>query len=248
MKQSGRACRLGCGLLLLCAFARQPALLDRLVGEDHGRPLTLYLSSDSDFLSHSVFRATSAARVAVGFEQAAAPPPRQPSRSDAPVTAVVVTGKSVEYALGQVFGAAGGYRWLEANGVIEITPPVSGAFLEQIVPEFTLTNATLMDALAAVHRLMDPAYAAPTGIVGSMLGNADDPAEQARWSRPTTARFSVRVRHVTVRQVLDAIAVAFDGASWLVRYTGETPAYATCEISFETFDGVRIGQSARIGR
>lgn len=121
-----------------------------------------------------------------------------------------IRGSSLRDALDQLRACDAAYEWRVVNGVIVMRPKSSWSstdhLLNRPVPEFTLADAGLRQAVAEVHRLWfrDAVY---------------DPSIP----EPSTIRLSVRLAHATVLDVLNAIAKQGGGLMWIV----ESPPHAS---------------------
>jgi hypothetical protein len=146
----------------------------------------------------------------------------QPSQASADIAetgaSVNVSGLPAVEAFAKVVDAKGGYRWSEVDGMIVVRPKDSlgGGWLDQRVGRFDAYELTAKDAVYRVHRLFDASYN-PTPTSSAVLDRyRQQPAKYASVMKP----LNLSLHQATVWQILDAIANAHGGLSWIVRYQG----------------------------
>jgi len=235
------------GVVASLALGPQEAQMARLVGNGAGNVRLAVIRYDvrshGQYLEQTLLDAAATVRVPVGLERVrdASTSWPQPGGME---QATTLTGLALSDAFAEILaagglapGAASGVRGVSwVNGVAEVSVlPPGRTFLDTEVPAFHLSNATIQDALEAVHRLLDGTRK-PEG-----FGNAFGPAARQFSDR----RFSLTLGRTTVRALLDAIVVAHGDASWVVRYRQASGDYAGCEIGARSFEGVAMTTSAR---
>jgi hypothetical protein len=152
------------------------------------------------------------------------------------------------------------FSWSDNGRVIHVTQFGSRpTALDTVVPSFTLTKASLRDALTAVHRIFDPDRPASRGEAGSIAfrppvdsvlpSRLGEPASVARPPMEDASELSVdwdamfndgnislALTNVSARTVLDEVVLHSGKGSWVVRYRDETGTYPACRLAFTLFD------------
>lgn len=122
-------------------------------------------------------------------------------------------------ALESFISANRGYELIAGRPVTAIRPTGAAAdptdWLNSAVSSYEVHDVTVVEALTQLRRQFDPAYDA------SRVRGAVDIAAQ---------RFSVTLSRVTVRDVLDVIALAQGPAVWIVSFSGAAPSCANARI------------------
>jgi len=219
-----------------------------LVGALGQHPVVLRLPP-SDGLSFEVMtlELSRAAHVAVGLERVVDPPLPGGIISDTRgQRSIAVTGMRLADALSLLLSAPQsaygparpqGYsvEWPSAKGVVHLSSlNAKTSFLMRRVASFELHGQPFSESLSAIHRALDPAFPTSVGSAGSVTGEA--------WRTPIT----VALTDATVRDVLDALALAHGDLSWYVRCRSDEGEYAGSTIGFASFDGSGVQVNARV--
>jgi hypothetical protein len=253
----------------------------RIVGTRNGQPLSATVPFPSGVtFETAIEQLTSSVHAPTGFEIVQRDPSIRAPDVDGP-RMVTLSGKPVAELLDLfVYEAprvAAGtpheapmFSWNDTGLVIHVTQFASQpTALDTMVPSFTLTQASLRDALVAVHRIFDPGRPTPRGEAGSIgyRPPVDSvlpsvPGEARAATRPpidnvsepdgdwdamfNDANISVALRNVSARSVLDEIVLRSGKGSWVVRYRDQTASYRGCQLAFTLFDSrVRTELEAR---
>jgi hypothetical protein len=210
--------------------ATAQTLSDRMLVTGHNTTLTRPVTNVKAIVEE-VGRAT---RAAVGLEQVPALPlPPRVVRKRTVESQTPLAGKRIGEILDLLVNADPRYTWRDRGSIIEIAPKdlVDSDPLNIIIADFTLDNATVDAALVALHRVFDPAYSGPTGVVHTGIRPSLD--AEAQGTRP----FTVHLHNSRLREVLNAIAVAHGDLMWFVGFTQAPAAVEHMTLEFVTFDG-----------
>lgn len=206
-----------------------------------------------------------AARVPVGLEsmpETGPGPVSHPPSASAPQA--TFAGRSVIDVLRAFDAAFPGYRWKEADGVIEISPASAGPSpLDSIASggAASLTNVTLGGALEAVRAALDPTAKpreadASAEEITVFLSNGptglkvDDSSERAMKASEALLQqtFSVAAPGASVRTLLDSIVRAHGGLTgWIVRYP-TVGSHQMCQVAFALSTGWEKSIEVRLAR
>ena len=151
-----------------------------------------------------------------------------------------LTGLSIEAALDKIVGFLPAYAWTKDAGVYHVRPKTfrdaPDVALNRPVDRLEASLANVDEALAAVHRLLDPSY--------TFRGSQASPPDRLKafLDKPMT----LALQHVTVRDVLDEIVRQNGDASWEATYADATGAYPRLTLDLVGFDGWSVGMPAHI--
>lgn len=167
---------------------------------------------------------------------------------------LVLTGLSLTDAVHLLSQHDGRYAARFVNGVLNVRPlraiDSRDDFLNRRLPRFKLDELPVSEALHAVHQALDPAYRRPP-----QRSDRLDLLDQRTPGRGTQVRaalarpITVNLTDVTVRDVLNAVAMADGEMWWCVTYQRNLGAYPESTITFAGFDNWTIAAQAhsRIG-
>lgn len=219
----------------------------RMVGPDSsGKALRVVpFAGDADNLEDALLSVASSAKIPIGLERVLDGPTQ--SRRPWPTTRpIVLTGLTVDQALAQVLAALpqprvpglppNQYRLAWVWGVARISAgDGKPTFLDMTIPLFQVDGVNIVEAVMAVHHLLDKSYSAK-----DQGGAYSGGPEGARYSEQLRSKhLTLSLQHVTIREVLDAIVLAHGGASWVVRYPSAAGEYSGCEIVIVSFEGLK---------
>jgi hypothetical protein len=189
------------------------------------KPVTDVPRVTTDIPSSNPF-VTLAARAGVpmGVEAVAKARPDPRLRRRGPLPSLSLTPGSFEDLLNQVKGGVPGYDVVVGETIISVAPAGvlrdPNHFLNQTLSHFEIDNATPSEAVRALRRALNPAYAAGPGVVG----RRPPPTEGGS---PLTRPISLNLANVTPREVLNQLITVDPGIVWFVHYesatVGDTP-------------------------
>jgi len=164
--------------------------------------------------------------------------------------ALDLTGMSFAEALPLLIQYDPRYVYREVDSVLEIQPARSvnnrEDFLNIPVHQFILTNATIAEALTAVHQHLDPLYVEPKRTMhGLQQLETRMPARAREIRRGITKPISVNLTDTTVRRVLDHIARKHGEVWWRVECRSTVGDYRDSTIKFVGYDNWSVGASSR---
>jgi len=119
------------------------------------------------------------------------------------------------------------YHWREAGGVIDIEPFQSADVMDTMVEQFHITHALQDDALDQLART--PEFRAALAGAGLRIRTIHSIAGQM--PDVYLKRFSLSVRHTTVRDILNKMLLALRGDYWYFQRYGDHLQYATLYIA-----------------
>jgi hypothetical protein len=139
---------------------------------------------------------------------------------------LTLTGTGADVLLQSLFACVGGYSLTLGGAIKGIRPRPATAtqhsFLDAPVASLRLVGVTPRDALVAVHRLVDEQY--------SLAGRRPrDPRAIPQDLLRKTA--IIHVRDVTIRRVLNELALSFRDVSWTVDYPKGRADYRSSRIA-----------------
>lgn len=154
---------------------------------------------------------------------------------------VVVSGKTLGDALDLLVSSSPAasfgngqvrrpFRWSVSDGILRVSEMAGGTCLDLGVQSFTVSDVTMAEALAQIHRLYDPGFPNARSEV-----NVQGMEKRVGWTG----------HDVTVRKVLDGLALAYGHSSWVARFTDSSGSYDGLRLSFYDFDGRGVHVSAR---
>jgi hypothetical protein len=249
----------GGGLVIavsVVALAQVPeSMATRVVGTREGRDLSVLTPPNASVgVETLVMRVTSAAGVPAGVEVVIDEP--LPDRVVQVVRnrkSQVVTGRPLGEVLNLLVATAPSlvssraltdyrFAWHEDGGVVHVSP-LGGrqTFLDTVVPSFQTEGATLVETFDLIGRILEPDRnrGRPERIVTA------DGREQEVFSRePFTRRVSLTRRNVPLRDLLDAVILAYGGFSWSVRYRSIDGEYSRSIMILHSFSGPGIARTA----
>jgi hypothetical protein len=156
-----------------------------------------------------------------------------------------LTGLTIADTMDRLIPMSSGYRWSVEGGILNVNSnqPLSGSICERRVQAFDVAGQGVMEAVAAVHRIFDPTYNINGSTIGSRIVSrrADtraklDAIEMSRrvdYEKP----IHVALRRTTVREILNAIALAHGGITWEVAYRAAPASYDNSTITVRGFGG-----------
>jgi hypothetical protein len=140
----------------------------------------------------------------------------------------------------------------DTNGVLSVRPLVSinsrDDFLNRVLPHFELKDQPLVTALDAIHQQLDPAYrATPRHLERLDALDRNFPGRAARVRAALSKPITLSLDNRTVRDILNAVAIADGEMWWSVAYDKTSGAYHESRITFVGYDNWAIGAKARRG-
>jgi hypothetical protein len=237
-------------LALLAAVtlgAQERRAADAILGSA-GRPIELEVPVGTGTF-RVIQQVLDAARVPYGVEQA--PESRASSPIDLasqPARTLALDGSSVREALNAIVREDPRYEWSEANGrvLVRAASARGTSALDARVERFAVRDVSYMEALGALVRGMDATRPQPTGGSVGMSMDADRAPPSAK--RPAGGhdrRITVTLARTTVLVVLEAIASAHGGLSWLVRYDDGESGFDHATIFMMGAGSLAMASSAR---
>jgi hypothetical protein len=210
--------------------------LDR-IPVDPQRPVTAFLPMSSINLRLTMSQIHLVARAQYGLEllpDGSMSPEGIPTSPARLPRMMPLDGMTIEAAIDAILAEAPQYTSVTAGQIVDVMPR-RRTFLDQRVPEFSFSNRTMLESLGLFERLFDrEALVRPPGggWVGSFISSPnEDIAERMRLEAESRERrFSVNVKNVSARDVLNAICAAHGDLSWEVMYTGEPLDFAHSRI------------------
>jgi hypothetical protein len=196
-----------------------------------------------------------AAKVLTGVECFWAPVELVPGRNDRVVDALDLTGMEVAPSLELLISQLDAVEAKRVNDLVVFRPSDGQtSMLDRVVPQFSLRNASLVEAADAVSRIFDAAYQSPPrtragGAIRATSERAHAQIEQihARYNERFVPSITIQVANVTVLQILGEIAKQAH-VSWRVQYVRRSRQYQDSVIEFLTaVEPVRTGP-ARVRR
>ncbi len=181
--------------------------------------------------------------------------PRIRSRPAPPTGAVtVLTGLSVGAAFDALVKAAPDYEWSEApDGVINLyARSLQSPVLTRVIPEFRVDGAGVVEVMTSIHRLFDPEFTVRNSFSSTIAANADEAAQSEQKRREDQAKpITIILRNASVREILNAVAVAHGTITWEVSYARAPAEYSNCKLAIHGFNGwsaaIRARGKARSG-
>jgi hypothetical protein len=158
-----------------------------------------------------------------------------------------LNGLSLDQALDaivkfKVVGDVQSYEWSSTAGVRHFRPQSfrnnRAVALNRFVQLCEIDVATADGALAAVHRLFDARYAAPTLRTSTHMPYGVRPF--------FNKHIALSMRNTTVREILDEIVRQYGDASWVAQYVDAGGGYAGMTLRLIGFDKWQASASARI--
>jgi len=138
---------------------------------------------------------------------------------------VIIKQGTVKNVLDQIVQADPRYEWTEADGVINVSPRVNKSpILETIVQQFSVEQVKRVDAISAIFELPE-VRAAEMDVKRRDFGSL--PAKPY-YSAP---QFSLKLRNVTVRTILNEIMKAGGDNYWVFFRYGDHNEYFSVSIS-----------------
>lgn len=217
------------------------------IGRDKADSITLDMPATPGRLDQAISRMRAVTGSQIGLEllPQAKLAPREARRVGPPEQRLMLSGLTITDALNVIVRAMPEYEIRTYEGIPSVVPRSvrrSGDFLDQPVSSFDAEMVTMVQALGLFHRLFNPDYQIKEGaqVVG-LSAPDDDVSQQGRIRAAAMAKkFSVHVRNVSARDVLDAICASHGEISWQVTYSDDPLSYSNARISLITPNGSRL--------